>query len=346
MIYLAPLFIAIILRHYGLVYREDVGGTIAEIVLSTVLFVDAAKLRLSILVRHHPFSIATALFACFFYGIVFWYTLPNESWHTLFPLLALVSYDILASKEFRYTQMIPPRIKQFLSLDGIIRTIVIAVLLSFVLQSDWSSATYSLLIGAVFALLVFGFLYLTKQNAILYIVPLLTYFISKQLVGEGIIATLACGLLIGNFARSFCSDLISLFGKLYPVLFSITLFLFGLKFGETLLQTVRLNMVITTLLIVFLLHAVSISVIFLCARMHWQTFVIGSLCNLPGIVPFLFATLFTETNQGFLSGMLTLSFLLHVLYLPRLIRWYGTIFTGRDPFSRLQEHKPTIELPY
>jgi|GEM_PF-3992321 len=346
MIYLVPFVLAIILRFFGLQYNDELGRGIAEIVLAFAIFADVVKLRVSVLLHYHRSSLISTLIALVLYGVVLWATLPNEVWQLLLPLLILASYDIRTCKEVRKNEMIPPRIREFLSLDGIVRTLVIAFLLSPVLRLDWTSTVYSILMGGGIGFCTIVLLYLTRQNRLLFVVPFVAYFLGKQFVGEGIIVLLVGGLLVGNLFRQACVDLITAYGKYYPYLLSFILFLFGLKFGETLFHSIRIDMVLSSVFLVFLLNGVAIAITFLFMKMQWQTYVFSGLSNMPGIVAFTLTILAFEANHGFLPGILSISFILHALYLPRLALWYGEIFTGRDTCSKLEEHKPTVELPY
>ncbi len=345
MMYLLPLIVGIVFSQYGVVFDDGLRRFLVEMALAVLLFFDSLKLRFSVVTRYNNAAVSTAFFACLFYLLMYYFTLPSEAGIALLPLLIIVSYDVRASAPHMSSTLIPAYIRQFLSLDGVIRSLLVAICCVFVMQHDPWQVLFSVSIGVVSAAFAMLLIFLTRRRELLATVPVLTFFLSTYFFGEGIVATCVAGLLVGNLYRFSASGILSFYRRYYPLFLGVVLGFFGNTFGLLFLHTFSWKILLTTLCFALLINAFVISITFLFVRMQISTFVFCALSNVPGVTAFLLCIWMFEPNQGFIPWMLLCSFVIHQLFVTRLVEWYGKLFTGRDLCSKFEEHKPTVELP-
>ena len=150
-----------------------------------------------------------------------------------------------------------------------------------------------------------------------------------------VFVAIGIGLILGNAFRNLCAAFFA-FHKVWAFWISLALAIayIAIHWDEMLWSFLPWSV----LLIGIRYGAVFISL--LGSKLQWSTHLFLASMAAPGALAFALMK-----DNPFLLSTLSLSLVIHLIIAVPLTRWYGKIFTGRDPASALPEHVPTVSLP-
>ena len=357
--------------------------TLAELTLVLVLFTDAARIDLRLLVRDHNLPLrllALGLPLTIFVGAVVATGLFDQLgfWQAAVLAAVLAPTDAALGQAVINSPAVPVRIRQALNVesglnDGIALPIVL-VLMSVAGATEqqetagfwlWFTAN-QVVVGPLVGVAVgyvggkllergcrAGWITLSFQELWALGLPLLAFAGAGLIGGNGFLAAFCAGLTLGNCTRSVCSSLYE-FGEAEGQLLSLLVFMiFGAVMVPDALAHLSWLVFLYALLSLSLVRMVPVAVSMLGARLRGETVLFLGWFGPRGLASILFAFLVVE--QANIAGLeevlvivtatVLLSVFAHGIAALPLANWYAARVERVKREPDIEEHVVVAEMP-
>ncbi len=354
--------------------------TLAELTLILILFTDASRIDLRLLVREHnvpvrllviglPLTIivGTLVAAGLFAGLSFWEGAVLAA--ILAPTDAALGQAVVSSRR------VPVRIRQALNVEsGVNDGVVLPVLLILLAGAGAAEHTESVGYWVQFTALQItlgplvgigvgyvggklvelgsrtGWMNHAFQQIAALGLALLAFAAAELVGGNGFIAAFCAGLTLGNTSRAICACLYE-FAEVEGQLLSLLIFMvFGVVLVPIALDHVTGMVLLYSLLSLTVIRFLPVAISLLGARLRWDTVLFLGWFGPRGIASILFALLVLEQStlpgrEDILVIVVTTVFLsvfAHGLTAFPGTKWYAHRLGKHEP--GMEEHAPVTEM--
>lgn len=346
MMYGLILIVAALLSWIEMPIHQNVLFYLVSLLASYLLFIEAARIRISLLVYAHKMPLGIAIFATATYFLLWYRLLPHEGLFVCALFLLVSAYDVRWINVWRVNVAIPHRVEQILFGDGAMRTLFAALLIGGLHLGSIEGIVYAVCIAGLSVLAVQFFRYMHMFQIAAFVIPPAVFFTGVAVAGDGIVAAILSGGVVGNMFRQPCGPILHKSLACYPILSACIVALFGYVYGPVLTKTFHPTIIMLAIGCSIFVHAVLYAIAFMFRKMQWETYLLAGMSALPSMLSLVLCLLCVPKEQGLLPTLIAYSMLIHFATLPWIMKWYGKIFTGRDLYSQLEEHRVVPKLPW
>jgi len=357
--------------------------SLAEITLVLVLFIDAARIDLKLLVKDHNIPIRLLLIglpltiiagSAFAIGMFEQFTI----WEAVILAVILSPTDAALGQAVVSSKAIPVCIRQALNIesgmnDGMVLPIILIMLAGAqAVQSDYALehwfqlVSMQIILGPVIGIgvgYIAGFA-IEKGNKLKWIthtfqdlsvlaIALAAFALAELAGGNGFISAFCAGLTLGNSARSICACLYDFGEAEGQLLVLLTFLIFGSMLVPSAIEHMDWNLLIYVGLSLTVVRMLPVALSLIGANVKFPTVIFLGWFGPRGLASILFGLLIVEKSQ--LASREAILEVIIITVLASVFLHGVTAFPGANLYARLmadlkkkgvcEEHKKVSEMP-
>lgn len=319
---------------------------VALLILIYMFFIDSARLKPKLLYKYYFFESTLAIFLTLMNACILYFISDKAVGGVSWSILAIAAIDFRMIPSMLAHPLIPLRVRELWNIYSSLSGIILMCLITAFEAPNALSVIQAIIIGLIFGLVMGKILSMLKFPPLIFFMPLCIYLLTERINSHSFLSTLVAGLVFGSRNRFSCIPIFLFSSKYHQWCLALVFFLLGGISSQVVSNTSwgTLGVAAAYILVFYPLLAF---VTMLATSFRWETKVVTAFFSPKGIVSACFFLLIYAHYQFavFEFWIYILSVFLFPIITPFIIRWYGGIFTGRDPFSKLEEHSASIELP-